>query len=349
MHDVIVIGGGVIGLAIARELAPRKSVRLLDRGPTGNGTSWAAAGMLSPLSEANSDGPFFQLCSRSFSMYGEFVRGLTDETGIDCGYSDNEGVLTLATTDDAASTLECRAGWQRKAGFDVELISADDVRKLEPLVTAPVKKALFTPRERSVAPRRLVNALRESCLNRGVDIETGVNVDSIAEFKASNIIIASGVWSSQLKGLDPVIPVEPRKGQILSVATPPQPFKRIIRWQHTYFVPRGINEMIVGATEESVGFNLSNTPAGISQLLNEAQQISSHVSTYPILEMWSGLRPATPDHLPIIGPSSIPGVFYATGHYRNGILLAPVTAAIVAELVDRGTSSLIESFLPSRF
>ena len=350
MHDVIVIGGGVIGLSIARELAPRKSVLLLDRGPTGNGTSWAAAGMLSPLSEANNDGPFFQLCTRSFSMYEEFVRSLVDETGIDCGYSDNEGVLTLATTSEAASTLQCRAAWQQKAAFQVELLSGDDVRKLEPLVTAPVQKALFTPRERSVAPRRLVNALRESCLNRGVDIETGVNVHSIDQFKAPNVIIASGVWSGELKGLDPIIPVQPRKGQILSLATPSQPFKRIIRWQHTYFVPRGSGEMIVGATEENAGFDRSNTPAGIGQLLNEAQQISSHVGAYPILEMWSGLRPATPDHLPIIGPSSIPGVFYATGHYRNGVLLAPVTASIIAELIENGKpTTAIDSFLPSRF
>src|SRR5262245_31846826 len=224
MHDVIVIGGGVIGLTIARELAPRKSVRLLDRGPTGNGTSWAAAGMLSPLSEANSDGPFFQLCTRSFSLYEEFVRGLAEETGIDCGYTDNEGVLTLATTEEAASTLQCRAVWQQKAGFEVELISGDDVRRLEPLVTAPVRKALYTPRERSVAPRRLVNALRESCLNRGVDIQTGVHVESIAQFKAPQIVIASGVWSRELKGLDPLIPVDPRKGQILSLATPSQLF-----------------------------------------------------------------------------------------------------------------------------
>ena len=350
MHDVIVIGGGVIGLSIARELAPRKSVLLLDRGPTGNGTSWAAAGMLSPLSEANNDGPFFQLCTRSFSMYEEFVRSLVDETGIDCGYSDNEGVLTLATTSEAASTLQCRAAWQQKAAFQVELLSGDDVRKLEPLVTAPVQKALFTPRERSVAPRQLVNALRESCLNRGVDIETGVNVHSIDQFKAPNVIIASGVWSRELKGLDPIIPVQPRKGQILSLATPSRPFKRIIRWQHTYFVPRGSGEMIVGATEENAGFDRSNTPAGIGQLLNEAQQISSHVGAYPILEMWSGLRPATPDHLPIIGPSSIPGVFYATGHYRNGVLLAPVTASIIAELIENGKpTTAIDSFLPSRF
>jgi glycine oxidase len=283
-------------------------------------------------------------------LYEEFVRGLVDETGIDCGYSDNEGVLTLATTEEGASMLQRRAAWQQKAGFPVELLAADDVRKLEPLVTAPVQRALFTSRERSVAPRRLVNALRESCLNRGVDIETGVNVHSVDQFKAPNIIVASGVWSGELKGLNPPIPVQPRKGQILSLATPSQPFKRMIRWQHTYFVPRGSGEMIVGATEENAGFDRSNTPAGIGQLLTEAQQISSHVGAYPILEMWSGLRPATPDDLPIIGPSSIPGVFYATGHYRNGVLLAPVTALIIADLVEkRKPSTSIDSFLPSRF
>lgn len=359
MHDVIVIGGGVIGLSIARELAPRKTVLLLDRGPTGGGTSWAAAGMLSPLSEADDQGPFFQLCGRSFSLYEEFVRGLVEETGIDCGYSDNEGVLTLATSEDVAAALQRRAAWQQKAGFEVELLSGDDVRKLEPLVTAPVQKALFMPRERSVVPRRLVNALRESCLNRSVDILTGMPVEGIAgnavrvghsTFEAPFIIVASGVWSGELKGLDPVIPVQPRKGEILSLGAPPKAFHRMIRWQHSYFVPRTSGELVVGATEEDAGFDRTITPAGIGQLLREAQEISTHVGTYPILEMWTGLRPSTPDRLPIIGPSSIPGVYYATGHYRNGVLLAPVTASIMADLVENRKPAVpVESFLPSRF
>jgi glycine oxidase len=350
MHDVVVVGGGVIGLSIARELAPRKSVLVLDRGPTGSGTSWAAAGMLSPLSEADNDGPFFRLCSRSFEMYEDFVRDLTEETGIDCGYTDNEGVLTLATSEETESALQRRAAWQQKAGFDVQLLSGEDVRKLEPMVTAPVRKGLLTPRECSVAPRRLVNALRESCLNRGVDVQTGVAVDNISSLKAPCIIVASGVWSGEVKGLDPLIPVQPRKGQILSLRTPSKPFTRIIRWQHTYFVPRGNGEMVVGATEENAGFDLAITPAGIGQLLNEAQQISSGVGEYPILEMWAGLRPSTPDRLPILGPSSIEGVYYATGHYRNGVLLAPVTASIIAALIENRKSSIaIDSFLPSRF
>ena len=359
MHDAIVIGGGVIGLSIARELAPRKSVLVLDRGPTGGGASWAAAGMLSPLSEADNDGPFFQLCSRSFSLYEDFVRGLAEETGIDCGYSDSEGVLALATTGETESALQRRAAWQKKAGFEVELLSGDDVRKLEPCITAAVRTALFIPRERSVAPRKLVNAIRESCLNRGVDIQTGIAVESISKdsvraghtnFEAPCVIVASGVWSGEMKGLDPAIPVQPRKGQILSLGAPSKPFKRIIRWQHTYFVPRSNGEIIVGATEEDAGFDGAITPAGVGQLLTEAQQISSHAGAWPILEMWTGLRPATPDRLPILGPSSIPGVYYATGHYRNGILLAPITASIMADLTENRKPAVpIESFLPSRF
>jgi glycine oxidase len=359
MHDVIVVGGGVIGLSIARELAPRKSVLLLDRGATGGGTSWAAAGMLSPLSEANDQGPFFQLCSRSFALYEQFVTDLKEETGIDCGYAENEGVLTLATSEETAAALQQRAGWQRNAGHTVELLSAEDVRKLEPLITAPVQKALFTSRERSVAPRRLVNAIRESCLNRGVDIQTGMAVESISRnsirvghtnFEAPRIVVASGVWSGELKGLDPMIPVQPRKGQILSLDTPGKTFNRIVRWQHTYFVPRHSHELIVGATEEDAGFDRAVTPAGIGQLLCEAQNISSHVGSYPILEMWSGLRPAAPDRMPILGPSATSGVYYATGHYRNGVLLAPITASIISDLIDgREPAVPIDSFLPSRF
>ena len=359
MHDVIVVGGGVIGLSIARELAPGRSVLLLDRGPTGTGTSWAAAGMLSPLSETDDAGPFFQLCSRSFALFDNFVGALREETGTDCGYSDNEGVLTLATSDETAATLKRRFDWQQKAGFAVDLLSGDDVRKLEPLVTAPVVKALLMSRERSVAPRRLVNALRESCLNRGVDIHTGLAVEGIsknsvsagnATFEAPRIIVASGVWSGELKGLNPIIPVHPRKGQILSLTAPPKAFRRMIRWQHSYFVPRSTGELIVGATEENAGFDHTITPAGIGQLLSEAQQISSHAGGYPIADMWTGLRPATPDGLPILGPSSIEGVYYATGHYRNGVLLAPITASIIADLIENRAPALsIDSFLPSRF
>jgi len=358
MYDVIVIGGGVIGLSIAREVAPGKSVLLLDRGATGEGASWAAAGILSPLSEADEPGPFFELCCASYALFRNFVESLQQESRVDCGYSP-AGLISLAASEETSRTFQRQYEWQRRAGFDVEFLSPDDVRSMEPLVTAKISAALFMPAESSVMPRRLVNAIRESCIKRNVDIRTGVRVDSIsrnavragdATFEAASIIVASGVWSPEIDGLDPPIPVHPRKGQILSLRMPAGAFRRMIRWQHSYFVPRNTGELVIGATDEDEGFDQSITPAGIGRLLTDAQGISAHVGGYPILETWTGLRPATPDGLPSLGPSSIPGVYYATGHYRNGILLSPVTAAIMADLVNGRTPTVaIEPFSPARF
>jgi glycine oxidase len=313
---------------------------------------------LTPLSEADDQGPFFQLCRQSHSVYDRFVCDLETETRLDCGYGQN-GLIAVASDEDAAATLCRRYEWQKAAGFDVQLLSSAEVSKLEPLFTAPVAAAVFMPGERSVTPRRLVDALRESCLKRAVDMRLGLHVEEILKnairaghmtFQAEHIVVASGVWSAEFKGLNPPIPVYPRKGQILSLGMPAGAFRHMIRWGHSYFMPRPSGELVVGATNEDVGFDMSNTPAGLGRLLMEAQQISSHTGNYPILETWTGLRPATPDGLPILGPSAIPGVYYATGHYRNGVLLAPVTAAIIGDLIRNGrTDQFIEPYSPSRF
>ena len=358
MHDVIVIGGGVIGLSIARELASSKSVLLLDRGPTGQGTSHAAAGMLTPLSEADDQGPFFQLCRTSLAMYDRFVEELQQESSLDVAYS-KEGLLSLASSEESAATLLRRYEWQHQAGFEVELLPPGEVRKMEPLVTVPVIHALFMPGERSVAPRRLLNAIRESCFVRGVEIRTGVHVDAVSPntvhfahmtMQAASIVIASGVWSAELNGLNPRIPLSPRKGQILSLAIAPGAFRRMIRWGHSYLVPRPAGELIVGATNEDAGFDSSVTPAGLGRLLMDAQAISSYLGSYPIVETWTGLRPATPDEFPILGSTAVHGVYYATGHYRNGVLLAPITATIVADLIEGHKPRVdLEPYSPSRF
>src|SRR5262249_16550220 len=287
------------------------------RGATGQGTSRAAAGMLTPLSEADDQGVFFQLSRVSLAMYDRFVEEIRNESGLDVCYS-TEGLLFVASCEDSATTLRRRYDWQHRAGFKVDLLSGDEARKIEPLITAPVLTALFMPDERSVAPRRLVNALRESCFKRNVEIRTGVHVDAISpntvhfahtRMQASSIVVASGVWSSEFQGLMPRIPVLPRKGQILSLGMPPGAFRRMIRWNAAYFVPRNTGELVVGATNEDSGFDLSITAAGIARLLTDAQAISSHVGSYPILEAWTGLRPATPDELPILGPSDVAGVY----------------------------------------
>ena len=171
-----------------------------------------------------------------------------------------------------------------------------------------------------------------------------------ARIEAPSVIVAAGVWSGDLKGLNPPVPVFPRRGQILSLGMPSGAIHHILRWQHSYLVPRATGELVVGATNEDAGFDLSTTPAGLGQLLNEAQAISSQVGNYPILEIWTGLRPATPDGFPVLGQSALPGVYYATGHYRNGILLAPITASIMSDLIENHEPALpMEPFAPSRF
>jgi glycine oxidase len=368
VRDVIVIGGGAIGLAIARELASRKlSVLVIERDAPGQGASRAAAGMLAPQSEATSPGPFFDLTMASLAMYDAWAASLREETGVDPEFS-RSGALCLAAAAEDLEKLERSFQWQRGEGFALETLTATEVLKLEPNITMPVAGALWLPNEQQVTPRRLTRALGESCVARDVEIRAGQRVDAIltsagraegvsvagARIHAGQVIVASGVWSPEIAGLDPAIPVQPRKGQILSLAMPDGLFSHMLRWAHAYAVPRpatgGGGELIVGATNEDAGFDRRLTPAGVGGLLTEAQRLSARTAACPIVEMWTGLRPATPDEWPIIGPSNIEGLLYATGHYRNGILLAPITASIVAALVTRGKPPLpLEPFSPSRF
>jgi glycine oxidase len=322
--------------------------------------------MLAPQTEATHRNPFFDLAIASLNRFGAWTSALHEETGIDCGYV-KSGALSLASSPAELETLERSLEWQRSAGFALETLSADETRKLEPKITMPVAGAVWFPNEQQVTPRRVTRALAESCLARGVEIRAGRRVEGIVskegrvvgvrvdggDIPAGHVIVASGVWSSEIAGLDPVIPVYPRKGQILSLAMPEILFGRMLRWGSSYAVPRpaaGAGEIIIGATNEDVGFDRRLTPAGIGGLLAEVQRLSAYAASCPILEMWTGLRPATPDELPVIGPSNIEGLLYATGHYRNGILLTPITAAIIAALVTgRPVPVVIEAFAPSRF
>jgi len=364
MHDVIVIGGGAIGLSIAREVAARGgTVLVLDRGMAGEPSSWAAAGMLAPQSEAEHPDPLFHLCVASLHMYRAWADHLREQTGIDPEYAD-PGLLFLAATEHALEALKSRLAWQRSAGFSAELLAPEDLYRLEPGITLPVVGAALMPGEHHITPRRLLKALRSACTARGVEIRSGIRVQElmvaqnrVEGVRAGNetisgrtVIVSSGAWSGEIAGLRPRLPVSPRKGQILSLSMPGAAFRRMIRWENAYFVPRRDGELVVGATNEDAGFDRNLTPSAVGRLLTQAQQISSHTGAYPIIEMWTGLRPATPDGLPVIGRGSIEGLIYATGHYRNGILLAPVTASIVASLVENQMPAIpLEPFAPSRF
>ena len=364
MHDVIIVGGGVIGLSIARSLAVvGRNVLLLDRGNPRDAASWAAAGILSAQSESDSPGALFDLCMASARLYPSWIRELHEDSGVDPEYADS-GLLFLASSEESYCRLQRMAEWQRSTGLKAQELSAKEVISLEPRLTLPVVGAIHMPDECHVTPRRLLEALTGACAVKRVEIRTGIRVLEIARantkvcgvrtatesFHAPVVVIASGVRSAELNGLSPAIPVSPRKGQILSLVSNPPPFTRMIRWDHAYMVPRRNGELVVGATNEDAGFDRSITPAGVGTLLQHAQQLSTHVSALPIGEMWTGLRPATPDGLPVLGKASVEGLIYATGHYRNGVLLAPVTAAAVVALVENQTfQTPLAAFAPSRF
>ncbi len=367
MHDVIIVGGGVIGLSVARELALQgRSVLVLDRGNPRDATSWAAAGMLAPQSEADTPSPFFDLCLASARLYGDWANRLHEESGIDPEYADS-GLIVLASNDDALCRLRRAMEWQKAAGLAAELLTPEETLKMESRLTLPIAGALFLPHECHVTPRQVLDALRGACAAKGVETRTGVRVlevssaggrvtgvkTSTGHIEAERVVVASGVHTPEIDGLLPRIPVAPRKGQILSLATGAPAFERMIRWDHAYLVQRRNGELIVGATNEDAGFDRSLTPAGIGGLLERAQRLSSALGELPIRDLWTGLRPATPDGLPVMGKAALDGLIYATGHYRNGILLAPVTALCVASLIVSRSPSLPASILdpcaPSRF
>jgi glycine oxidase len=363
MRDMIVVGGGVIGLSIAHAVAGEgKSVLVLDPGEATEASSWAAAGMLAPQSEADTKDPLFDLCAASLQLYRDWAGQLHEQSGIDPEYEE-PGLICLASSEDALEKLKCRMVWQRAAGFDSELLEPEDIRRMEPNLTLPVAGGVYMSGEHQVTPRRLLEALRGACYSKGVEIQKGQRVREIlrhgdrvngvradsGSIMAGCVAIASGVRSAEIPDLVPALKLVPRKGQILSLSTPVPIFQHMVRWEHAYALWRREGELVVGATNEDAGFDRSITPAGIGGLLNRVQQLSSRTADLAIKAMWTGLRPATPDGLPVLGQAG-PGLIYATGHYRNGILLAPITASIVAGLVMNRPSPIpLEPYSPARF
>jgi glycine oxidase len=363
MHDAIIAGGGAVGLSAARELAlAGLSVLVLDRGNPQDAASWAAAGMIAPQSEADEPNPFFDLCLRSARLYPEWAAQLQEESGIDPEFA-RSGVLFAASTEKSLEKLRCMLEWQAKAGLRAMLLTPNDALRMEPQLSLSLIGAAWLPDEAQVTPRKLLASLRGACSAKGVEIRNGEEVLEIERqgrrvvavrtsrerIPARHIVIASGVSSANLRGLSPSIPVSPRKGQILSLAVKTPVFTRMLRWD-AYAVPRPGGELVVGATNEDAGYDRTVTPAGIGGLLQNAQRLASILSSAEIREMWAGLRPSSPDGFPIIGKTDLEGLVYATAHYRNGILLAPLTAACVAVIVtDRPLPVGLETYSPSRF
>ena len=350
-------------MAIARSLSSDRSVLLLERELPGRQASWAAAGMLCPHSEADEDNALLRLGLDSLAMYREFARDLEAETGIDVEYR-SDGVLVLASTDDEMDVIRRRAAWQQNAGLDSRMLSPEEVLDREPEVTLDIRGALFCPGDHQVRPRRLIDALKRSCVLRGVDIADGAGVEEVlsmdgtvrgvrvgtTEIYSKTVVVCAGAWASEIKGLVPSLEMRPRKGQVLSLKMPGPVFRHLIRWKNLYFVPRNNCELVVGATNEDCGFDRNLTAAGLGGLLKGAEEISSLVGDFPVIETWTGLRPFIPDGIPAIGPAGVDGLVYALGHYRNGILLTPATVKLIHGYLNGGeVPDYAESFSPLRF
>jgi glycine oxidase len=365
--EVVIIGGGVIGLAVARALAQRgmRDVLIVERSNLGAEASSAAAGMLAPQAEADCADDFFRLCCQSRDMYSAFAQSLNEETGIDVEL-ESSGTLYLAFTEEDESELEKRYQWQVRANLEVEKLSAETARLLEPYISNRVRAALRFPLDTQVENRRLISALVSANEALGVRVLTGVSVDSldikrnrIAGIETSRgfiscerVVIAAGAWTSQI--LNEMLPnprIEPVRGQMVSCEATPQIARHVIYSPRGYVVPRRDGRLLAGSTTEHAGFDKRVTAAGVQAIVTSALEISPRIAALPLTSSWAGLRPRAADGLPVLGPcAEIAGVFYATGHYRNGILLTPVTAELLARaVIDEEIPPPLQIFSPDRF
>lgn len=355
-----VVGGGIIGLSIAYELAGRGAqVCVFEQSEPGRGASWAGAGMLAPFTETVGDTQLLALMLDSLERYPHFAASLEADSGID-PHLRLDGILDVAFDENKLGALQARARELDALGRGFELLGARDTLGLEPSLSTHVRGSLLVCGEGQIDNRRLGRALRLACERKGVDIRSGCFVHSVeadarrvlgvrtsAGFAAAhNVINACGAWASRLlvdahANAQTVTPV---KGQMLSLEIP-KGFMRRVTWaDEVYFVPRDDGRLLVGATVEDAGFDLRVTAQGIAHLLNRALAAAPALRTFTISETWAGLRPGTRDGRPLIGRTTLEGYYLATGHYRNGILLAPSTATVIADLLEQKPNDFADGF-----
>jgi glycine oxidase len=340
---VAVVGGGLIGLAVAwRCLQRGLDVTVYDPGE--EKASTVAAGMLAPASEISAGEDELQhLLAGSARRWPDFAAELEQATGIEVGYRD-EGTLLVALTDDDLREVRRLCGLYERAGQPVHLLTARELREREPLLAPRVRGGAYAPQDRQVDPRRVLTALRAAVGDRIVPEK----ITDLAGVDADVTVVAAGTGTAALTGL----PIRPVKGQTVRLAAPAPPIGHVIRGyarsRPIYLVPRRDGELVIGATEEERGFDTSVTVGAVLDLLRPAAELLPEVVEYPVSEIAVGLRPGTPDNAPILGMLK-EGIIVASGHYRNGVLLTPVTADLVADLVATGVPApMIKPFTPER-
>ncbi len=362
--DVVVAGAGLIGLAIAFELAERgAAVRVYDREEPARAASWAGAGMLAPYTERIANEAMLALCLASLDEYPRFVDRIAGRSGID-PHLKLDGVFYAAFGERELAALGEHAVALRARGAPADLLDRAQALSSEPWLAASLSGGLIKQNEGHVDNRRLGRALSAACRARGVRIERSerlalecdgrrvLGVVADRGFVAAGAVVnACGAWAAQLPGVprDCVPPVVPVKGQMLALAAPAGFVRRATWVPGAYLVPRDDGRLLIGATVEAAGFDQRVTGEGMHELLHAALGAAPSLGGFAVTEQWAGLRPGTPDELPVLGATPLEGLFLATGHYRNGILLAPATARLIADALETGDDAALTPFLLDRF
>ncbi|MDR5708741.1 MAG: glycine oxidase ThiO [Armatimonadota bacterium] len=354
-EEVAIVGGGICGLSIGWYLARAgRSVTILEKGQAGLGATAAAAGMLAPYAEAEPGEEWMlPLLRASRDRWVAFAQELEAASGLVVDYRD-EGTLVVALDRDDVERLRFLYGFQKRHGLPTEWLSGEEARRMEPYLSHRVAAAIRSPLDHQVDNVKVARALAEAFRRAGGRLRENTEVTRIVVdqgrvlgvrlphtfLEASWVVLAAGAWSATLPGLPDSVrpPVRPVKGQMLAVQMPRDaPLLRHVVWgPDAYLVPRRDGRLLVGATVEEKGFDGSLTAGGILQLLRGAWEILPGIEELPLVDTWVGFRPGSRDDAPILGPTEVEGLVLATGHYRNGILLAPITAEVISHYILHG-------------
>jgi len=364
--DVVVVGAGIIGCAVAFELAERgATVTIVDDRAPGMGATQASAGMLAPYLEAPEGGELLELTIRSLDLFDGFVGRATSASGAAVEYR-RTGTLEVAAPGDALRKLSAAAQCLARRGVPAELVDADGVRGEEPHLTGDVAGGLVVHPHGFVAAGALTHALAAAAQRLGAQIADHGRArrilpaahEIVVETDRGSVtgrwaVLAAGSWAGQIaiEGIGTRVPVRPVRGQLLQLAWSGPPLRRVVWSERCYLVPWQDGTVLVGATVEEAGFDERTTIAGVRDLIDAACDLVPHAWTAALVSARAGLRPGTADELPIVGPSSVvPNLMYATGHYRNGVLLSPLTAQLVAEaILENRVDPILTSTRPGRF
>lgn len=368
MSKIIIIGGGVIGLSVGWQLLRKGfDVEIIEQGEAGKSAGWASAGMLAPEAELGFEEiELFHLCKKSFDLYPKFIEELEEDSGIHV-HIDKSGSLMVGLDRDDNERLRRIYTFREQVNMPVTWLSGSEARELEPLLSPKCSGAIWIAEDAQVDNREMLRALKKAIINKGGKITEFTKVDSViieggkvkgvktekTDVVSDGVVVSAGAWSKQIKGIPEELkpPVRPVKGQIISLKMDENyKLEHMVRAPDVYILPKHDGRIILGASSEEMGFDTNPTAGEVYKLLERGWEAMPSIYDLPIVSIDVGLRPGSRDHEPIIGGCSAEGLFFATGHFRHGILLTPVTAYELAEQISSGNESeTLKNFQLSRF